>query len=711
MMKPNKTDRFATLTLGIVLLAGMLTLPLQAQVNDYKKIKYPELQSFKVAQPEVVTLSNGLKIFMLEDHELPLISISTRIRTGSNYEPADKIGLAGFLGQVMREGGTTNHSGEELDAFLESRAAFVETGMAGDFGTASMNCLKEDFDEVLPIFADVLLNPAFAEDKLELAKQQAKTGIARRNDDVSGIAGREFARLLYGQDSPLATQLEYATVDAVSRDDLISWHKRYYHPNNIMFSISGDFDSEEMKSKIEKTFGDWNRGPDANLPELTVQETKPGIYFVEKDDVTQASVLMGHRGIRTDNPDYYAVQVMNEVPGGGFSSRLFSNVRSEKGRAYGVGGRIGSSFIRKGLFTVSTSTKSETMAAAIDALNIEIDSIINSPATAAELKRAKESILNSFIFNYTSKAQILGQQLTYAYYGYPADFLDRYQREIGKVTQEDVARVAKKYIHPDQLVTLVVGNSADFDRPVSSFGEVQTVDISIPAPESKAPKMAKNAETLAAGRAILDRAVAKMAGDGTLTSIRIESTVALDMGGQEMELGQEVAIELPDKIRQTYKTPMGDQTVVINGARGVMMAGGQQQPLPASQISDQMDGLSRNISILLSRAADIEAVSGGREEVGGSGCDRIAISLDGSESTLCVADDGRVLHQSYQGQHPMQGTPGELAVTFSDYRDVSGRAVPYEQLLMFEGQQVAKISVTTFNLNETLEAKTFALPE
>ena len=683
-----------------------------AQVKDYRDIKYPKLPDFKVEKPEVVTLDNGMTIFLIEDHELPLISVSARIRTGANYEPIEKSGLAGMVGSVMREGGSTSMPGEEMDAYLEARAAFVETGMGGEFGTASMNCLKEDFDDVLKVFVDVLRNPSFAEDKLDLAKQQAKTGISRRNDDIAGIAGREYSRLMYGYDSPLAAMTEYATVAAITRDDLVAWHQRYYHPNNMLLGVSGDFDTAEMKRKIEAAFGSWPKGPETTLPKIPVNKVDPGLYFIEKEDVTQSYIRMGHRGIRRDNPDYYAIQVMNEVFGGGFSARLFSNVRSEKGLAYGVGGGIGAGYVREGLFTVATSTKSETMAAAIDALREEITNIIESPATDAEIKRAKESILNSFVFNYTSRAQILGQQLTYAYYGYPSDYLEQYQKNIATVTKEDVARVAKQYIHPDQLVTLVVGKSADFDRPLSSFGEVTEVDITIPAPEASAPAVTRNAATLKQGAEIFARAAKKLNPGGVaLSSVAMDATITLSIGGQQMALGQEMVIAFPDRIRQVFKTPMGEQTMIVNGDQGAVMAGGQRQPIPAADIAEEKTDLNRSLQVLVSSADAVEAVAAGSGNADGEACDLILVSLNEVESTLCVAADGRVLQQSYQGNHPMQGTPGELLVNFTDYREANGFFVPFSQVMTFDGQQLATLEISSFSANESVDDASFDLGE
>ena len=202
-----------------------------AQVNDYRDLKYPTLPDFKIPKPEVFTLPNGLQVFLMEDHELPLIQVNARIRTGSNYEPADKVGLASLMGTVQRTGGTSRQTGDEIDDFLAARAASIETGIGGDSGSASMDCLKQDFDDVFKVFNEILRTPAFAQEKLDLAKVSANTGIARRNDNVGGITSREIARLVYGPDSPLARMTEYATIKAITREDLVAWHKANYHPN------------------------------------------------------------------------------------------------------------------------------------------------------------------------------------------------------------------------------------------------------------------------------------------------------------------------------------------------------------------------------------------------------------------------------------------------------------------------------------------------
>ncbi|MHC4580942.1 MAG: M16 family metallopeptidase, partial [Planctomycetota bacterium] len=222
----------------------------EQQAANYRNLKYPKLGDIEVPEVEQVTLANGMRLFLLEDHELPLINLSVRIRTGSIHEPAEKIGLASMTGQVMRTGGTGTMTGDEMDEELEAIAASVETGIGLNSGSASMSVLKGDLDKGLSILADVLMNPAFREDKIQLAKMQAASAIARRNDQVGAVAGREFDKLIYGPESVYARHEEYATIGSITRDDLVAFHKRYFGPNNAMLAVWGDFDTKEMIAKI-----------------------------------------------------------------------------------------------------------------------------------------------------------------------------------------------------------------------------------------------------------------------------------------------------------------------------------------------------------------------------------------------------------------------------------------------------------------------------
>ncbi|HEY8149520.1 MAG TPA: pitrilysin family protein, partial [Vicinamibacteria bacterium] len=390
--------------------------------TDWKQIAKPPLRGFQPVQPRRVALGNGMVIFLQEDRELPLIQATLRIRGGSREEDAAKVGLVSIFGQAWRTGGTRKRTGDQLDDYLEARAARVETGGGLDSTTVSLNCLKENFADAFDVFMELLREPELRPDKIDLAVRQLHTGIARRNDNPQGILFRESAKLGYGAASPYARHPEYATVDAVTREDLLAWHRTYVHPGNMILGLVGDFDTRTMETTLRKAFGSWPRGPAvAKTPAAGTPATAPGTYFIAKDDVNQSSIRMVHLGTTVDNPDYYAITVMNEVFGGSFAARLFTNVRSKKGLAYAVSGSVGTTHDHPGLFSVFTSTKSGTTAAAIDALYEEIDNIKKVPPTAEELQRARESLLNSFIFRVDSRAKVLFEKMTYEFYGYPLD--------------------------------------------------------------------------------------------------------------------------------------------------------------------------------------------------------------------------------------------------------------------------------------------------
>jgi zinc protease len=686
-----------------------------AQVKTYHEIKYPALPKFEIPKPTIFTLPNGMQVFLMEDHELPLIEVTARIRTGSDYEPADKTGLAGLVGTVQRTGGTTRQTGDEIDDFLAARAASVETGIGDDAGTAGMDCLKADFDDVFKVFCDVLRTPAFAQDKLDLAKVAENTGIARRNDNVGGIASREITKLVYGKTSPLARQPEYATVAAVTRDDLVAWHKKYYVPNNVQLGVSGDFKSDDMKAKIEAAFKDWQRGPDFSEPAVAYQkELTPGLYFVEKSDVNQANIVFGQLGIQTKNPDYFAVQVMNEVLGGGFASRLFSNVRSKKGLAYGVYGSLGSAYFHPGLFHAGLQTKSSTTVKAIEAVKTEIQGIIDQAPTAEELKRSKDAILNSFVFHYDSRGKILAQQMTYAYYGLPADFLDQYRANIEKVTIADVSRVAKQYIHPDKLAVLVVGKAADFDQPLTTLGKVTPVDITIPPPPDTTPKVEKSAANVAAGKAAWARVVKTMGAEALKKADTVQSTGSLEIkvGGQSMSLKQTTSLVFPDKVRQAVSTPMGDQIIVINGKDGFMKFGDKVQPLPSTMLEDQAKEQARNLVYLFRYSDDptLEIVAAGKEKVDGADCEILSATFRGVESRMWINGEDKIVKQSYQGTNPMTRAPGMIESSLSDYRSEGGFLVPHKQVRRMDGEDIMTVTVESFELNAKIDPELFKKP-
>ena len=461
---------------------------LATEAKHYTDLEFAPLGEIKLPEYERYELKNGMVVYLMENHELPLVSGRALVRTGNRLEPANEVGLAQLVGTVMRTGGTQKHSSDELNQILEQRAAMVETGIGATSGSVSFESLTEDTETVLGLFAEVMQEPAFVQEKINLAKTQIRGSIARRNDNPGSIASREFRKLIYGDSSPYGRTVEYATLDNISRSDLLNFYQKYYYPNNIILGIEGDFDSQKMKSLLEKNFGTWEANPKLTKPNLpTVQQAKTsGLFFINQPQLTQSNILLGHLGGEFNSPDYPALDVMNGVLNG-FGGRLFNEVRSRQGLAYSVYGAWSPRHDYPGMFIAGGQTRSDATVQFIKSMKEEIKAIKAKPVTPKELAFAKESTLNSFVFNFQDPVQTLSRLMRYEYYGYPKDFLSRYQKAVEATTAADVQRVAQKYLQPENMVTLVVGSQSNIQPPLKELStQVTPIDISIPGTPSQA---------------------------------------------------------------------------------------------------------------------------------------------------------------------------------------------------------------------------------
>ncbi len=483
-----------TLWVGLLvvtlLLVGMGRSPLFAAdaPRSYPDLEFPPAPQVQIPEYDRFELDNGLVVYLMEDRELPLVSGNVLVHTGDRLEPADKVGLASLTATVMRTGGTESRSPDEINEFLEQRAASVEVGIGTTAGSAGFSALSEDVETVFPLFAEILRQPVFSPDKLDVAKTQMRGDIARRNDDPSDVAGREFYQLLYGEESPYARIPEYETLANIDREDLVEFHRQYFRPDRAILGITGDFDTAEMKKLVEDTFADWNvpgEPPPLDIPNAT-SERQGGLFFAELPQLTQSYVQMGHLGGQLDDPDYPALSVMNGVLNG-FGGRLFNEIRSRQGLAYSVYGYWSPSYDYDGTFIAGGHTRSDATVPLVRSLLEEVDRIRSEPVSAEELQYAKDSVLNSFIFNFADPSRILSRLMRYEYFGYPEDFIFQYQEGVRNTTAEDVLRVAQEHLRPENIVTLVVGNPAEIQPPLSTLkpdASVTAIDISIPEPSS-----------------------------------------------------------------------------------------------------------------------------------------------------------------------------------------------------------------------------------
>ena len=444
---------------------------------DPRTMTFPAL-SFNIPKSERFLLDNGMIVYLMTDHELPVVNVTAYLNATSLYEPEDKVGLAGLTGAVMRSGGTQQTPAEKLDAELEFMASSIESSIGSDMGTVSLTTLKKNLPRTLELFGQVVMRPAFREDRVLLAKKRTIEGLRRQDDDPKAIAGRELIRALY-EGHPLARVPTIESVTRITRDDMLAFHKRYYLPNNVMLAVSGDIDRDELLKLLGTVFTGWQRGgivfPAIDPPRT---ELKPAVLFAHKG-VNQSVIRIGTLGIEKSNPDLYAVRVMDYILGAGLASRLAKEIRSSEGLAYQAASYfdVGRRFV--GTFWAETETKSGSTARVILLMRRIITGMTTAAVSDQELSLAKDAIINSFIFGFARPDAVVNQQVRLELFGYPPGYLEDYRDNIARVTKEDVLRAAQTYLKPDALTLMVVGDEKKFDRPLSVFGPVKEIRLEI----------------------------------------------------------------------------------------------------------------------------------------------------------------------------------------------------------------------------------------
>jgi zinc protease len=689
--------------------------------TKWTQVPIPALPEFKPQEPKRIQLTNGMVIFLQEDHELPLVGGSFTIRGGGTEVPKEKIGMMGIYGQTWRLGGTSKLTGDQMDDYLEARAAHVSTSGGLTSTTLSFESLKQDFDDVFKMAVELLKDPAFREDKITLAKTQANGGISRRNDTLGSIVSRETTHIAYG-DTPYGRVPEYDTIAAITRADLVDFHKRHLYPNNIILGVYGDFNPQTMEATLRQAFESWPKGPDYQAPKIEFHDPKPGIYFAEKTDVNQAEIRMAHLSIQHNNPDLFAVDVMDEIFfSGGFSARFTNAIRTKRGLAYEAGGNISSPFDHPGVFVLVAGTKSTSAVETVNAMRQEVETMFKEPATPDDLKRAKDAILNSFVFRFDSKDKVLSERVTYEFYGYPADFLERYRAGVEKVTLADVARVAEKYIHPNQLATVIVGNDKEFDKPLSSLGQVTKLDISIPPPGgakksaageagAAAPKAAENTPE---ARALLAKVIDSMGGAAKLQSVKaVKQTATLTQKTPQGDIPLEIEsiTVVPNQTHVRVQTPQGEMVRVVTPSFAYMSMGAMgTREFPSSMRDEALKDLRRSPIYVAQHANDVKVALGGTEKVGDMDAQVLDVNADGAQTRWFVdPKSGHIIRAQYQGMTP--NGPAEVQSDFSDFKTVDGITFAFSSKQSQNGQESASIQVKDVTVNPPVDPKLFEKP-
>jgi zinc protease len=406
------------------------------------------------------TLDNGAILIVSEQRSLPVVVIQITIDAGSRLDPQAKAGLANLTSELLTEG-TTKRSASEISDTIDFLGAALDSNADTDFAGASLAVLKKDLTTGLDLLADVLLHPAFADAELVRRREAVLASIRASEDQPGTVAGRAFQRALFGTE-PYGHPVE-GTLDSVpklTRADIQNFYRQYYRPGRSIVTVVGDVSVEEIKPQLEAALRGWTGGAGESLvyppPHPPVQRE----VTIDKP-LTQANIILGQRGVARDNPDYYAITVMNYIlGGGGFSSRLLDNIRTRGGLAYSVSSAFS---VNKapGSFEVVMQTKSASAGDAIARARAEIERIRREPVADDELSEAKRYLTGSFPLRLDSTRKISGFLSQVEFYGLGRDYADTYAARINAVTKEDVLRVAQQYVKPEEMILVVVANLKD----------------------------------------------------------------------------------------------------------------------------------------------------------------------------------------------------------------------------------------------------------
>lgn len=434
---------------------------------------------FSFPEVEKAQLDNGIRVYLRENHELPLVELTVMVEGGSIYDPAGKSGLSQLFAEVLKTGGSQSISAEDLEMELEAKAIGFSVATSSYCYELSLSIHKDDLERGLEILAELMERPGFAPERLELARQQMLEDLRRKNDDPGSIARRLLAQSA-NPGHPFGTFATEAEIKGLERADLVALHQRFFNPQNTWIAVSGDVGLDEIERLIAAKFGRWSSAPGfvRDFPNLP-QPPQGKILLVDKQ-IPQTSILMGHRGVSKDNPDAMALRVANYIlGGGGFNSRLMREVRSNRGLAYSVYSYFQIGRHLPGLFVAGSETKSISTVEVVQIMRRLMQQIVDEPVSEAELELARNSLINSFVFAFENSHSVVSRRMRLDYYGYQPDYMETYREKIAAVTIADVERVAAQYLQPERLQVVLVGDSSRFAADLNELGlPVSEVDLS-----------------------------------------------------------------------------------------------------------------------------------------------------------------------------------------------------------------------------------------
>jgi zinc protease len=674
-----------------------------------KDLKYPPLHLLQSPPLVAFKLPNGLQLYLGEDHELPLVSGLVMVRAGSLFDPPERIGLATMTASLLRSGGTALKNADTLDQFLETQAASVESGADDMFSRVGFSTLKENAPTVLALVKEMVAQPEFRQDKLDLVRAQLRNAIANRNDDPAAIGRREFAGLIFGKDNPFGWVMQYATVDRVTRADIRAFHHRYFFPANATVGIWGDFNAAEMKAAVEKLFGEWN-APAQDLPAVpkTKEAPAPGFYLAEKKDQQQAFFVIGGVGGKWSDKDAPALQVMCAILGTGSKGRLPQQARARTGADHQIHAIWGLGYDRPGMFQIYGGTRAVGTSDVLRVIQSEVERMRSGEIADEELASAREGLVEGLVFALDTRGKLFARELLLEYLGYPKDFIQQYQKSLLAVTKADVQRVAKQYLAPASLTYLTVADPQLFGEPLERLATaVNKIDIAIPEPKSE--PVPSTETSLAEGKQLLSKAQAAVGGAEKLAAVKDyteQASYQIGPGVQNLagaKINQTDRWVSPNIFRQDSVLPAGHIASFTDGKVGWIstpqgwgaLTGPQQKQVGGDLfrswfrllLSDRIEG--RTVNAIDEHTVQILDTTGQEARV------------EFDETTYLPR---RVTYDTPQAV----GAPIYSEDSFEDYREVDGIKMPFKISIMQAGRKFADKTVNEYKLNSGLRAPDLA---
>lgn len=680
--------------------------------------------AYAVPKPLERSLKNQMKVYLLEDHSIPKVHFRFVIRAGAAQEPAEKAGLANLTLAVMRQG-TDKRDAKALAEAIDGMGGQIGANATRDYSVITAQFLARDARQGLDLLTDIALHPAFRNEELERQRSQITAALVASRDQNAEVAGEHVAALVYGE-HPYGrpSDGDPGSVSSIVRDDLVAFHNVYFRPNLCLLVVAGDFDATQMMSDIEAQFREWEKAevPSRPGPPLPVFEANR-IRLLDKPEVTQTEIRLGHAGVPRNHPDFIPIQVMNYIlGGGGFSSRLIENARAKGGLTYTASTSFDAG-LDQGAFYLSTFTKNETVAQMIDLSLATVRDFQAKGPTDKEVEDAKRFLIGALPFGVQTAEGLAAQWAAVDLYGLGTDYFDRYAERVRAVTPADVKRVADERLHTDKLAIVGVSTASEVKSQFEKYGTVEVLDYRSPTgtiPQSRPAQAVSpdvlTPEAVAKAGAVVERALKAHGGAAKLRAVKdvsVRQDIKLATPNGSLEGQMAVSVKLPSKTRVEL-TMLGQRGVqVLNDQQGWSTSGDKIQDLSAEQVQALRAGIKVQVLPLLARLATGKEQIGyaGEGKVGAEEVDMVQIVDPDATAKASFSKKTGLLLRLEQEESAMFGQGKiPMARLYSDYRTVAGYEVPWRTERYANDQLLIEDKVTAYDVNQGVADSQFQRP-